>query len=58
MHLIPLIKGKILSKSPSQNSLNLDDKLTVNMEYKSNLLRNKISVLVSKHAKETGNEKV
>lgn len=58
MHLIPLIKCKLLSKLPAQNSLNLDDKLFVNMDYKSNLVRNKIGVLVSKHAKETDNGKV
>ena len=28
------------------------------MDYKSNLIRNKIGVLVSKHVKETNNEKV
>lgn len=58
MHLIPLIKCKLLSKLPAQNSLNLDDKLFVNMDYKSNLVRNKIGVLVSKHAKDTDNSKV
>ena len=30
----------------------------MNMDYKSNLIRNKIGVLVSKHVKETNNEKV
>jgi len=58
MHLIPLIKCKILSKQPAQNSLNLDDKLSVNMDYKSNLVRNKVSVLVSKLVKDTNNEKI
>lgn len=52
MHLIPLIKCKVLLKSPSQNSFNVDDKISVNLDFKSSLLRNKIPVLVSKNAKE------
>lgn len=58
MHLIPLIKCKLLKKEPATNSLQLDDRLSVNLEFKSNLIRNKIGVLVSKHVKETNNEKV
>jgi len=58
MHLIPLIKCKLLKKEPATNSLQLEDRLSVNLEYKSNLIRNKIGVLVSKHIKETNNEKV
>jgi len=58
MHLIPLIKCKLLKKEPATNSLQFDDRLSVNLEYKSNLIRNKIGVLVSKHVKETNNEKV
>lgn len=52
MHLIPLIKSKLLLKNPAQNSFGLEDKISVNLDYKSNLLRNKISVLVSKNVKE------
>jgi cullin 3 len=58
MHLIPLIKCKVLLKSPSQNSFNADDKISVNLDFKSNLLRNKIPVLVSKNAKEQDNFRV
>jgi len=39
------------------NCLNLDDKLSVNMDYKSNMVRNKIGVLVSKHARESDSSK-
>jgi len=52
VHLIPLIKCKLLTKQPPQPFLQLDDKLSVNRDFKSNLLRNKIGVLVSKQAKE------
>lgn len=52
IHLIPLIKCKLLSKEPPQQSLQLDDRLSVNRDYKSNHLRNKIGVLVSKQARE------
>jgi len=52
MHLIPLIKCKLLLKNPAQNSFGVDDKISVNMDFKSHLLKNKISVLVSKNVKE------
>jgi len=52
MHLIPLIKCKLLLKNPTQNSFGVDDKISVNMDFKSHLLKNKISVLVSKNVKE------
>lgn len=52
MHLIPLIKSKLILKQPPQPVLNLDDKLSINMDYKSSLLRNRIGVFVSKQAKE------
>ncbi len=58
MHLIPLIKSKLLLKNPSQNSFGLEDKISVNLDYKSSLLRNKISVLVSKNVKEQDNFRV
>ena len=52
MHLIPLIKSKLILKQPPQPVLNLDDKLSINMDYKSSLLRNRIGVFVSKQTKE------
>jgi len=52
MHLIPLIKSKLLLKNPSQNSFGVDDKISVNLDFKSNLLKNKITVMVSKNVKE------
>jgi hypothetical protein len=58
MHLIPLIKYKILKKDPSVHSLNPDDKLFVDPEYKSNLYRNKIPVMGSKSTKEAETTKV
>ena len=58
MHLIPLIKSKLLLKNPAQNSFSSDDKISVNLDFKSNLLRNKISVLVSKNVKEQDNFRV
>jgi hypothetical protein len=57
MHLIPLIKNKILTKTPAVQSLSLDDKLVVNLDYKSNMMKNKINVLVSKKEKESENNK-
>jgi len=57
MHLIPLIKCRLLTKVPPNPCLNLDDKLFVNMDYKSNMLRNRIGVLVSKHAREVDSSK-
>lgn len=58
MHLIPLIKCKLLLKFPATHSLSSEDKFQVNMDYKSSLLRNKINVLVSKVVKETDSQKV
>ena len=53
MHLIPLIKSKLLTKTPAIQSLSQDDKMCVNLDYKSNMVRNKINVMVSKHQKES-----
>ena len=47
-----MIKCKLLSKSPVSNSLSAEDELSVNLEYKSNLYKNKLPVLVSKVNKE------
>ena len=58
MHLIPLIKSKLLVKNPSANSFSAEDELKVNLEYKSNLFRNKIPVMVSKASKESDQVKV
>ena len=58
MHLIPLIKTKILLKNPSTNSFSAEDEMRVNLEYKSNLYRNKIPVMVSKASKEQNEVKV
>lgn len=58
MHLIPLIKSKLLLKNPAQNSFSAEDRISVNLDFKSNLLRNKISVLVSKNVKEQDNFRV
>lgn len=57
MHLIPLIKQKLLVKTPAINCLNLDDKLCVNQDYHNNAKRVKIGVLVSKNAKESDTAK-
>jgi len=56
--LIPLIKCKLLLKNPVQPVLNYDDKLSVNMDFKSSSVRNKISVMVSKNIKESDNSRV
>ena len=53
MHLIPLIKCNLLVKNPAANNLQAEDELRVNMDYKSNLYKNKLPVLVSKTAKES-----
>ena len=58
MHLIPLIKYRLLVKDPSVHSFSAEDKMSVNMDYKSNLYRNKIPVLGSKSVKETETVKV
>ncbi len=42
-------------KNPAQNSFNLEDKISVNLDFKSNSVRNKIPVLVSKNVKEQDN---
>ena len=56
--MIPLIKCKLLLKNPVQPVLNYDDKLSVNMDFKSSSVRNKISVMVSKNIKESDNSRV
>jgi len=58
MHLIPLIKSKLLTKTPAQNFLQLDDKLSVNMDYRSPSLRNRINVLASKIEKANDGSKI
>lgn len=58
MHLIPLIKYKILTKEPSAHSFSAEDKIFVNIDYKSNLFRNKIPVMGSKINKENETTKV
>lgn len=57
-HLIPLVKQKLLLKSPATHSLSNEDRFTVNMDFKSPLLRNKIPVLVSRAVKETDSNKL
>ena len=52
MHLIPMIKCKLLSKTPMSNSLSAEDVLCVNLDYKSNLYKNKLPILISKNNKE------
>jgi hypothetical protein len=47
-----MIKCKMLSKSPQSNSLSPDDELSVNNDYKSNLYKNKLQVMVSRGNKE------
>ena len=56
--MIPLIKSKILVKNPAVNSFSAEDSMQVNLEYKSNMYKNKLVVLNSKIAKETDNKKV
>ena len=51
-HLIPLIKCKLLNKNPAAHSFSNEDVLTVNIDYKSSLFRNKIPVMVSKQTKD------
>ena len=48
MHLIPLIKCKVIAKNPNTTSFSAEDELRVNLDYKSNLFRNKLPVMVSK----------
>ena len=58
MHLIPLIKCKLIVKNPAANSFSAEDEMRVNMDYKSNLFRNKLPVMVSKATKENDSIKV
>lgn len=58
MHLIPLIKCKLLAKTPTTNSFSAEDEMRVNVDYKSNLFRNKLPVMVSKATKENEAVKV
>jgi len=57
-HLIPLIKCKLLVKNPSTHSFAPEDVMTVNIDYKSSLFRNKIPVMVSKQTKDKEGAKV
>ena len=57
-HLIPLIKQKILIKNPQVNSFSAEDAMQVNLEFRSNMYRNKVAVLNSKTQKENDNKKV
>lgn len=58
MHLIPLIKLKILTKTPAMQSFSAEDQMSVNLEFKSNMYRNKIYVMNSKSQKETDTKRV
>ena len=58
MHLIPLIKCKLLVKNPSANNFQAEDEMRVNLDYKSNLFRNKLPVMVSKASKDIETVKV
>lgn len=58
MHLIPLIKQKIIAKNPTVNSFSPEDSMRVNLDFRSNMYRNKVAVLNSKSQKETDNKKV
>ena len=58
MHLIPMIKCKLVGKTPATNNLAADDELVVNQDYKSNLYKNKLPVLVSKAKKESEKKSV
>ena len=53
-----MIKCKLLGKTPSTNNLAADDELSVNHDYKSNLYKNKLPVLVSKAKKESEKKQV
>lgn len=57
-HLIPLIKQKILLKEPQVNSFSAEDAMQVNVDFKSNMYRNKIAVLSSKTQKDSDTKKV
>jgi len=57
-HLIPLIKHKILTKTPAVHSFSAEDAMTVNVEFRSQMYRNKIAVLNSKIVKESDTRKV
>ena len=57
-HLIPLIKQKILVKNPQVNCFSAEDAMQVNVDFRSNMYRNKIAVLNSKTQKETDTKKV
>ena len=57
-HLIPLIKQKIIVKTPKINSFSPEDAMQVNLEFKSNMYRNKVAVLNSKAQREQDTVKV
>ena len=56
--MIPLIKQKIVVKNPSVNSFSAEDAMQVNLEFRSNMYRNRVPVLTSKSQKETDTKKV
>jgi len=47
-----------LIKNPSNPSFSAEDSMQVNLEFKSNMYRNKVAVLNSKAQKETDTKKV
>lgn len=53
-----MIKCKLIGKTPATNNLSADDELVVNQDYKSNLYKNKLPVLVSKAKKESEKKSV
>ena len=57
-HLIPLIKQKIVVKDPQVNSFSAEDAMKINLDFKSNMYRNKVAVLNSKIQKESDTKKV
>lgn len=58
LHLIPLIKMKVLLKTPPAPSFQAEDRLIPNPGYQSNLIRTKIPVLASKTNKADDNMRV
>ena len=58
LHLIPLIKCKVLTKTPAQASFGPEDRIAPNMSFQSSLIRNKIPVMVSKVHKEADSQRI
>jgi len=58
LHLIPLIKMKVILKTPEARSFLPEDRLTPNLNYTANLIRVKIPVFVSKQNKDNDNIRV